>query len=210
MISQRSWPWKVKVIGRNKWHHQIPWPQKLISRHQNRHPKRLSSKVMAKDVFLHNGGQRNAFAYVSRSNRSRYFYDLLKGPDRSYPVIKFGDNLSRRNRDMAQSVILYNCDLERSRSSVRSIIFCTAIRILPMSIHAKFYWDPTAVSLENLRIIWPKVARRKKKEEERRTLGETVWRTLTLCDANYTMKDGSDVNVTNTWFVDLSLNFHLA
>ena len=65
-------------------------------------------------------------------------FNLLKGPDPNYSVLKFGDNLSSRNRDMAQSVILYSCDLERSRSSVRSIIFCTAILTLPMSIYVKF------------------------------------------------------------------------
>ena len=42
-------------------------------RHQNLHPKYFSSKVIVKDIFLHNGGQRNAFAYVTRSNRPRYF-----------------------------------------------------------------------------------------------------------------------------------------
>ena len=105
-----------------------------ISRCQNRPPKCLRLKVMVKDLFLHNAGQRNTFAYVSRSNRSGCFFDLLKGPHPSYSVLKFGDNLSSRNRDVAQSVILYSCDLERSRSSVRSIIFCTAVLTLPMSI----------------------------------------------------------------------------
>ena len=46
-------------------------------------------------------------------------------------------------------------------------------------------------------------------KEERRTL-EKVWRTMTLCDANYAMKERSDVKVTETWFEDLSLHFHLA
>ena len=32
---------------------------------------------------------------------------------------------------------------------------------------------------------------------------------FTLCDANYGMKERSDVKVTNTSFEDLSLNFHL-
>ena len=150
VISQRSWLWKVKVIGQNKWHHQIPWPWKHISRCQNRHPKCLSSKVMVKDVFLHNGGQRNTFAYVSRSNRSGCFFDLLKGPDPSYSVLKFGDNLSSRNRDMAQSVILYSCHLERSRSSVRSIIFCTAILTLPIGIYIKFRWNRIAGCLDTV------------------------------------------------------------
>ena len=35
--------------------------------------KCLSSKVMDKDVFLHNGEKRNKFMYVAHSNRSRYF-----------------------------------------------------------------------------------------------------------------------------------------
>ena len=30
VISQRSGPWKVKIIGQNKWHHQVPWPWKHI------------------------------------------------------------------------------------------------------------------------------------------------------------------------------------
>ena len=65
-------------------------------------------------------------------------FNLLKGPDPINPLLKFGNNLSSRNRDMAQSVILYSCDLERSRSTMRSIRLCTAIRTLPMSIHVKF------------------------------------------------------------------------
>ena len=72
-----------------------------------------------------------------------FFFNLLKGPDPSYPVFKFGDDLSNRNRDMAQNVILHNCDLERSSSYVSSTIFCTAIRTLPMSKHVKFYRHPT-------------------------------------------------------------------
>ena len=63
---------------------------------------------------------------------------FVEGPDPSYSVLKFGNNLSSRNRDIAQSVILYSCDLERLRSSVKSIIFCTAIFTLPMSIYVKF------------------------------------------------------------------------
>ena len=46
VISQRSWPWKLKVIGQYKRHHQIPWPQKHKSRHQNWNPKCISSKVI--------------------------------------------------------------------------------------------------------------------------------------------------------------------
>ena len=78
VIIQRSWPWKVKVIGQNKWYHRIPWPQKHSSRHQNRHPKSFSWKVMVKDISLHNGGQYNAFAYITRSNHPRYFFIYWK------------------------------------------------------------------------------------------------------------------------------------
>ena len=139
------------------------------------------------------------------------FFDLLKDPDPSYLVLKFGDDLSSRKRDMTQNVILHSCDLERSRSSVRSIIFCTAIRTLPMSIHVKFHWDPTGSVSGKLAHNLPKSGQEKeRKKKESRTLGETVWRTLTLCNANYTMKERSDVKVTSTWFEDLSLNFHLA
>ena len=108
VILQRSWPWKVKVIGQNKWHRQLPWPQKHRSRHQNLRPKCFSSNVIVKNIFLHNGGQRNTFAYVSRSNRSGCFLICWKAPTQATLVLKFGDNLSSRNRDVAQSVILYS------------------------------------------------------------------------------------------------------
>ena len=97
--------WKVKVIRQNKWHQQLPWPQKHRLRHQNLHPKCFSSKVIVKDIFLHNGGQRNAFAYVTCSNRPRYFFHLLKGLNPSYLVLKFGNILPITNWDMAQNVI---------------------------------------------------------------------------------------------------------
>ena len=49
----------------------------------------LVQKVMVKDIVFHNGGQRNAFEYITRLNPSRYFFHLLKGPDPSYLVLKF-------------------------------------------------------------------------------------------------------------------------
>ena len=117
------------------------------------------------------------------------FFDLLKGPDPSYPVLTFGNNLSSRNRDMAQSVILY--DLERSRSTVRSIKICTAMRTLPMSIHVKFRWNLIASCLDtvnkSLTEKWPGEERKNKKK---------AWRMLTLCDTNYAMKEWSDVKVS--------------
>ena len=68
---------------------------------------------MVKDIFLHNGGQCNAFMYVSRSNLLRCF-TRIKSLDQSYFVLKCGENLSSWNQDMAQNVIFQGCDLERS------------------------------------------------------------------------------------------------
>ena len=34
----------------------------------------LVQKFMVKDISLHNGGQRNMFVYITRSNRPRYFF----------------------------------------------------------------------------------------------------------------------------------------
>ena len=82
--------------------------------HHNRHPKCFGSKVMVKDIFLQNGGQHNAFAYVSCTNCLRYFkntetlanfYYLCKSPYPSYQVLKFGNLLQSTNRNMAKNVI---------------------------------------------------------------------------------------------------------
>ena len=72
---------------------------------------------------------------------------------------------------MAQRVILYSCDLERSRSSVRSMIFCTAILTLPIIVrYTEGFIGICQVSLKSycqlLRYGSLKVARRKKKKEE--------------------------------------------
>ena len=108
----------------------------------------LDAKIVILSALVQKLWSETSFCImVANVTRSRAFhvqtaqdvFDLLKGPNPSYPVLKFGENLSSRNRNMAQSVILYICDLERSRLSVKSIIFCTAIRTLPMSIHVKFH-----------------------------------------------------------------------
>ena len=49
----------------------------------------------------------------------KMFFNLLKVPDPRYAVLEFGDNLSSRNRDVSQNVILQGHDLERSRSSMK-------------------------------------------------------------------------------------------
>ena len=66
VILWTSWPWKVKVIGKNKWHHQILWPSKYRSRRHNHYLESFSSKEIVKHVFLLNGGQRVTLTYVSR------------------------------------------------------------------------------------------------------------------------------------------------
>ena len=95
-------------------------------------------------------------------------------------------------RGMTQNVNLQGHDSESQRHSFRSTIFC------------KYFPHPThehtcEVSLRSYwQFLWKtcaqqKLARTRKKEE--RTLGQRVWRTLTLCDANYAMKEQPDVNV---------------
>ena len=75
---------------------------------------------MIKDVFLHNGGQCNVNVHHTFILfKKTFFFPLLKKPDPSYSVLKFGDKVYSRNRDMAQNVILQGCDLESSRSSVK-------------------------------------------------------------------------------------------
>ena len=69
---------------------------------------------------------------------------------------------------MAQNIILHSCDLEKSRSSVRSIMFCTAIRTLPMSIYVKFHRDPTGSFSGKLAHNLPKSGQ--EKEEERKNV----------------------------------------
>ena len=135
--------------GQNKWHHQIPWPWK----------HNLDVKIIILSALLWKLWSKTYFcimvANVTRSRTSHVqitqdiFY-LLKGPNPSYPVLKFGNNLSRRNRDIAQTVILYSCDLERSRSTMRLLKFCTAMRTLPLSIYVKFHWNLIASCLDTV------------------------------------------------------------
>ena len=119
---------------------------------------------MVKDVFLYNGGQRRVRLTFKPL---KMFFDLLKGPDPSYPVLKFGNNLSSRNRDMAQSVILYSCDLERSRSMMRSIKFCTAMHTThehTCEVSLKSYCQLFRYGEQ---IVDRKVARTRKKERKK-------------------------------------------
>ena len=95
---------------------------------------------MVKDFFLHNGGQCNVRVHHTFILFKIYFC-LLKSPDPSYSVLKFGDKVYSRNRDMAQNVILQGCDLERSMSSVKVNKFSMRPRHPPISTHVKFHWN---------------------------------------------------------------------
>ena len=96
---------------------------------------------MVKDIFLHN------VANVTHSRMSHFettqdILNLLKDrdPDRdpSYPVLRFSDNLSSRNQDMAQNVNLQVHDVE-----IKSMSLVKVNNILqnfsPMSIHVKIH-----------------------------------------------------------------------
>ena len=61
---------------------------------------------MVKDIFFHNGGQRNTSRHMSHIQIAQdIFFHLLKGPDPSYLVLKFNNILPINNWDMAQNVI---------------------------------------------------------------------------------------------------------
>ena len=62
-----------------------------------------------------------------------------RDPDPSYSVLKVGDKVYSRNRDMTQNIILQGCDLERSRSSVTVNKFSIRPRHPPISTHVKFH-----------------------------------------------------------------------
>ena len=114
--------------------------------------------------------------------------NFIKGPDQSYSALKFGDNLSSRNRDMAQNVILQLCDLEGSRSSVKVKKFS----IRPPLTTCKFMCEVSSKSYGqffcySIPIIDQKVARKRKKDD-RNTLTH-----VDSCDASYAMKERSDV-----------------
>ena len=67
----------------------------IISRCQNRHSKCLSSKVMVKDVFLHNVANITRVC-MSHLQTAHDIFNLMKGPDPSY-LVKFGNILPVNN-----------------------------------------------------------------------------------------------------------------
>ena len=93
----------------------------------------------------------------------------------------------------------------------RSLKFCSALHILVLHMHRKFdvdsidsFWDMEKQSTwrkeKKERITGNKKnikVKNKKSHHYMMTFNkETVWQTLTLCDANYAMKEWSDVKVT--------------
>ena len=76
---------------------------------------------MVKDIFLHNV----ANVLVTHSGMPHFqttqdVLNLFKDRDPSYPVLRFSDNLSSRNQDMAQNVNLQVHDVEiKSMSLVK-------------------------------------------------------------------------------------------
>ena len=121
---------------------------------------------MVKDVFLHNGGQCNVRVHHTFILFKIYFC-LLKSPDPSYSVLKFGDKVYSRNRDMAQTVILQGCDLERSMSSVKVNKFSIRPRHPPISTREVSLKSYNQVFSYGLSIVDRKVARRKRKKKDR-------------------------------------------
>ena len=77
-------------------------------------------------------------------------------------------------------MILRYHDLERST------IFSTAICTLSMSVHVKFHCDLASSFSGKVEKNGPKGGQLKNKE--RKIKGETLFRTLTLCDVKYAMK----------------------
>ena len=62
---------------------------------------------------------------TSHIQTTQDIFDLLKGPDPSYLVLIVGDNLSSRNQDMAQSVILYKWPWKvKVIREVKNILHC--------------------------------------------------------------------------------------
>ena len=110
----------------------------LSLKHRSKPPKSSSSlsalvqKLWLKADFLLNGDERSAFMYISHSNCSRRF-NLFKGPDPCYPVVKCDGNCPSSSRDMAQNVILQGCDLERSTIGQQ---YSQTICILPICIQS--------------------------------------------------------------------------
>ena len=123
---------------------------------------------MVKNIFFHNGGQRKCIHILSHSNCSKSCFDVLKGRDASYLLLKFGDNLSSRNRDMDKNVILLDCNLERSRSSIN-------FSIRPLLLTYKYTFEVSSKSycppfFYGRAIVDRKVARRRKKNSRRNNL----------------------------------------
>ena len=113
------------------------------------------------------------------------FVTLFKGPNPSYLVLTFAGNCLSSNWDMTQMWIYRVMTLKVKVICEGQQYFAKISRNLPMSIHVKFHWDPISSFSGNFTHNFSKSGQEK---EETKTVGETVWRTLTFCDTNYAMK----------------------
>ena len=150
-------------------------------RYQDHHPIcALVSNVLFKNVFLQRGGIR---VYLSHEQNAKNVFHFCKGPDPSELVLNFGDSFLSSNRDTDQNVILQGRDLERSISSI--MINNTSIGI-PLQVYT---WSFIEMLLPFLPGRWCNRWPNCDQEEKSRINMETLWCTLTLCDANYAMKE---------------------
>ena len=99
----------------------------------------------------------------------KIFFTLFKGPNPSYLVLTFAGNCLSSNWDFTQNVNLQGHDLENQGHLWRSRIFC---KNFPQSTHEHTcevsLRSHQQFFLENLRTIFPKVDRRRKKQNCRR------------------------------------------
>ena len=97
--------------------------------------------------------------------------DLLNGPVSNHPMLNSGDNLSSRNRDIVQNVILAFYDLETSRLSVK----VNKVSFRPLPLTHKYTCEVSLRSYRHLfrfsrTIVLPKACQGK---EERRQEKQT-------------------------------------
>ena len=110
-------------------------------------------------------------ANVTRSRTSHVqtaqdIFWFVESPRPKLPCVKIWWRFVQQEPRYGPNVILHICDLERSRSNTRSIKFCTAMRTLPMSIHAKFRWNLMASCLDTVNKSWPGERKKERKKEE--------------------------------------------
>ena len=182
MILQRSWSWKVRVIGQKGTIRFLDL-KKHISWCQNRHSRFLSSKVMVKAIFLHNGDQRNTFAYVSGSNHSRCILMCWKALIQAILCYNLVPIVPAVTKIWPTMLIYRVVTLKVKVTCEGQQYFAKLPALYPWGYKWSFIEIPLAVSLENLGIILPKSARgqEKKKKHRRNSLTDVGILWCKLC-----------------------------